>query len=183
MTTCVYIVWVHCTGSYEIVCIGYVGVYTRVHKISIYSHAYIDSPVKTKITGCSYLHEYSKMAANPFALETSPSHYNILNIPRNATSEDVNKAFKKQARWVHPDKSGEHNTESFQRLVHARDTLLNEVKRADYDDEHEDDSLAKAEGALLCGKYKHRPIYILTRYTHTHEMTRAELYLREKKRV
>ncbi len=159
------------------------GVYTRVHKISIYSHAYIDSPVKTKITGCSYLHEYSKMAANPFALETSPSHYNILNIPRNATSEDVNKAFKKQARWVHPDKSGEHNTESFQRLVHARDTLLNEVKRADYDVEHEDDSLAKAEGALLCGKYKHRPIYILTRYTHTHEMTRAELYLREKKRV
>ncbi len=95
----------------------------------------------------------STMAANPFAFDTSTSHYNVLNIPRNATSEDINKAFKKQARWVHPDKSGEQNTESFQRLLHARDTLLNEVKRADYDDEHEDDSLEKAEGALLCGKY------------------------------
>ena len=87
-----------------------------------------------------------------FSFNTSRNHYDILQVPQTATSDDIKKAFKQQARLFHPDKSGEHNTKIFQELVHARDTLLNEVKRAEYDDEHEDDNFMTTSGALLCGR-------------------------------
>ncbi len=92
------------------------------------------------------------MAANTFAFEPSTSHYKALGISRSATEEDITRAFKKLSLIYHPDKAGEQSTGTFQHLVNARDTLLNQIKRSEYDDEHEDDSLTEAEGALLCGK-------------------------------
>ena len=92
------------------------------------------------------------MATNSFSFDSSASHYKVLGVSRSATSKDILKAFKKLSLVVHPDKAGEQSTGDFQRLVNARDTLLNKIKRSDYDDENEDDSLAEAEGVLLCGK-------------------------------
>ncbi len=92
------------------------------------------------------------MATNSFSFDSSASHYKVLSVSRSATSKDILKAFKKLSLIVHPDKAGKQSTENFQRLVNARNILLNEIKRSDYDDENEDDSLAEAEGALLCGK-------------------------------
>lgn len=86
------------------------------------------------------------MAANQFAFDTQKSHHEVLNAHRNATSEDIE---KEQAL---PDKAGERGTELFQKLVVARDTLLKKFKRAEYDDEHEDESLVEAQEALPCGK-------------------------------
>ena len=92
-------------------------------------------------------------SSNPFSFDTNTStnHYDKLKVSRTATSDEIRKAFKRQALHLHPDKTGEHNTKSFQELVHARDTLLNEVKRTEYDDEHEDDDFVETSGALLCG--------------------------------
>ena len=78
--------------------------------------------------------------------------YDLLNVPHSATPEDVLKAYKQRARIIHPDKSGEQNTELFQLLVKAKDTLVDRVKRAEYDEEHEDDTSSKIAGALSCGE-------------------------------
>jgi len=88
------------------------------------------------------------------------SHYNVLQIPRSATSADIQKAFKQKAPLYHPDKTGEQNTVKFQRLVEARDTLLNQIARGRYDEEHDDDLDSDITGVLLSGEFSHLLQYI-----------------------
>lgn len=58
-------------------------------------------------------------------------YYNILGVDKNATEDDIKKAFRKIAREAHPDKGGD--TEKFQQIQAAYEVLGNPEKRREYD--------------------------------------------------
>jgi curved DNA-binding protein len=61
-------------------------------------------------------------------------YYKILGVERNATEEDIKKAYRKLARKYHPDVSKEQNAkEKFQEVSEAYETLRDKEKRAAYD--------------------------------------------------
>jgi len=59
------------------------------------------------------------------------SLYNELGVARNASAEEIKKAYKKEALARHPDRGGDKV--HFQRLQAAYDTLSDPQKRAHYD--------------------------------------------------
>ncbi|SRR6056297_3330429 len=59
-------------------------------------------------------------------------YYNILGVDKNATQEDIKKAFRKKAHQYHPDKQGGDEAK-FKEVNEAYQVLGNEKKRAQYD--------------------------------------------------
>ena len=60
--------------------------------------------------------------------------YEVLGVTRNATDEEIKKAFRKQARKLHPDVNKSPNAEEeFKELNEAYDVLSDPNKRAYYD--------------------------------------------------
>ena len=60
--------------------------------------------------------------------------YEVLGVARNATDEEIKKAFRKQARKLHPDVNKSPNAEEeFKELNEAYDVLSDPNKRAYYD--------------------------------------------------
>lgn len=61
--------------------------------------------------------------------------YTLLGVERNASKEEINKAFKQKAKEHHPDKHGNSApaSELFQLLVEAKEVLLDDAKRLAYD--------------------------------------------------
>jgi len=65
---------------------------------------------------------------------TNRDYYEILGIPRNASSEDIKTAFRKLARQYHPDVSKEANAEErFKEINEAYGVLSDPEKRRRYD--------------------------------------------------
>jgi len=61
-------------------------------------------------------------------------YYEVLGIDRNATDDDIKKAFRKLAFQYHPDRNNEHDaTEKFKELNEAYEVLSSPDKRAAYD--------------------------------------------------
>jgi DnaJ-class molecular chaperone len=62
-------------------------------------------------------------------------YYEVLNVPKNASEEDVKKAYRKLARQYHPDRNpGDNSAESrFKEVQEAYDVLSDKDKRARYD--------------------------------------------------
>lgn len=58
-------------------------------------------------------------------------HYAILGVARNATPDEIKRAFRKLASQHHPDKGGD--TQKFQEIQVAYDTLGDTAKRQQYD--------------------------------------------------
>lgn len=58
-------------------------------------------------------------------------YYNRLGIPKNATQEEIKKAYRKLASAHHPDKGGD--TKTFQEIEEAYRILSDEQKRSEYD--------------------------------------------------
>lgn len=58
-------------------------------------------------------------------------YYKTLGINRNASSDEIKKAYKKQAMKHHPDKGGDGA--QFQKINEAYDTLKNPQKKSHYD--------------------------------------------------
>ena len=58
-------------------------------------------------------------------------YYQILGVPRNASEDDIKRAFRKQAMQHHPDRGGDQNR--FQEINEAYATLSDPQKRAEYD--------------------------------------------------
>ncbi|KAL3316880.1 DnaJ subfamily C member 27 [Cichlidogyrus casuarinus] len=53
------------------------------------------------------------------------NHHDKLGVPLNACKDDINKAYKRLAFLLHPDKNGcPGSEEAFKQLVTARNTLL-----------------------------------------------------------
>jgi len=65
----------------------------------------------------------------------SKDYYQILDIERNATTEQIKKAYKKLAFEYHPDRNPDDNEaiEKFKEINEAYQVLGNENKRAQYD--------------------------------------------------
>jgi molecular chaperone DnaJ len=59
-------------------------------------------------------------------------YYEILGVPRNATQEDIKKAYRKLAHQYHPDKTS-GDEKKFKEVNEAYQILGNEQKRAQYD--------------------------------------------------
>jgi molecular chaperone DnaJ len=62
-------------------------------------------------------------------------YYLILKIPRDATSDDIRKAHRKQVLRFHPDRCTEPDPEKFREVQEAYETLSNTGKRRAYNDE------------------------------------------------
>jgi curved DNA-binding protein len=58
-------------------------------------------------------------------------YYSILGVNRNATPEEIKKAYRKLAMAHHPDRGGDHN--KFAEINAAYDTLSDPAKRQQYD--------------------------------------------------
>lgn len=61
----------------------------------------------------------------------SMDHYNTLGVPRDASQEDIKKAFRKLAMTHHPDKGGD--PAQFQKINEAYSVLSDTDKRFQYD--------------------------------------------------
>ncbi len=62
----------------------------------------------------------------------SKDYYQTLGVPKNASQEDIKKAFRKLAHQYHPDKNGGNDTK-FKEVNEAYQTLSDEGKRRQYD--------------------------------------------------
>lgn len=58
-------------------------------------------------------------------------YYSILGIPKNASEQEIRKAYKKQSMQHHPDRGG--NEEVFKKINEAYSTLKDPAKRQQYD--------------------------------------------------
>jgi molecular chaperone DnaJ len=67
-------------------------------------------------------------------MATKRDYYEVLGINRNATDEDIKKAFRKLAFKYHPDHNREDNSgEAFKEINEAYEVLCDRDKRAAYD--------------------------------------------------
>lgn len=67
-------------------------------------------------------------------MQTVRNYYEILGVPRNATAEEIKKAFRKLARTYHPDVNPGDKVaeEKFKDINEAYDVLSDEQKRTEY---------------------------------------------------
>ena len=75
---------------------------------------------------------------------SSSSYYDLLNVSKNASSEDISKAYKKAAFKWHPDRHMEDKEaaeEMFKKIGKAYEVLKDEQKRTHYNLFGEDNNL------------------------------------------
>lgn len=69
-------------------------------------------------------------------LDESVDYYQLLDIPRDASTDEIKKAYRKAALQWHPDRNIENlevSTRNFQLIEHAYATLIDAQKRDNYD--------------------------------------------------
>jgi len=64
--------------------------------------------------------------------------YEVLGVNATSSATDVNRAYRRLAAHVHPDKVGQVGTNAFLRLTRARDVLNNPKLRRTYDQDGEE---------------------------------------------
>ena len=86
------------------------------------------------------------------------NYYKVLGLSPGATKEDIDKAYKQQARHFHPDKNPNPKAEEWMKQINqAKEVLSDQIRRAKYDDELQNDdadsqALFESAGALLPGR-------------------------------
>jgi curved DNA-binding protein CbpA len=64
-------------------------------------------------------------------VEVDDDYYDTLGVGKDASKEEIRKAYRSKAQKEHPDKSG--NVDRFKQLQHAYDVLSDDSKRERYD--------------------------------------------------
>lgn len=59
--------------------------------------------------------------------------YDRLNLTPDATPEQIQSAFRRLAKTLHPDATGGESRAAFEKITEARDILMDEARRARYD--------------------------------------------------
>ena len=76
----------------------------------------------------------TKCASSPGAGMEFKDYYRIVGVPRDATADDIKRAYRRMARKHHPDVSKDPQAEArFKELGEAYEVLKDPVKRAAYD--------------------------------------------------
>ena len=78
---------------------------------------------------------YQNQIPNNISNNNNNEFYDILEVNKNATQEDIKKSYYKLAKKLHPDQGG--CSESFVKLQNAYDTLSDIEKRKVYDNRHQ----------------------------------------------
>src|SRR3989338_1464799 len=74
-------------------------------------------------------------------------YYKILGVGKNATKEEIKKAYKQLAKKYHPDVNKDGNaTEKFKEINEAASVLGDDEKRAQYDQFGDAESFKQASG-------------------------------------
>lgn len=73
-------------------------------------------------------------------------YYGILNIGRNASQEEIKRAYRKLSRKYHPDNAGEQYREQFDSVQEAYGVLGDEEKRTAYDERLKADEAGGGSG-------------------------------------
>ena len=60
-------------------------------------------------------------------------YYEILGVDKNATNQEIKKAFRKLALKYHPDRAGKAGEEKFKEISEAYQILSDPKARANYD--------------------------------------------------
>lgn len=60
-------------------------------------------------------------------------YYEILSVSKNATTDEIKKAYRRLALKYHPDRAGKENVHKFKEASEAYQVLSNPQKRAQYD--------------------------------------------------
>ncbi len=60
-------------------------------------------------------------------------YYEVLGVSRDATTEDIRRAYRKKARQLHPDYAGVESEEAFKEVSQAYEVLSDPQKRERYD--------------------------------------------------
>jgi len=77
-----------------------------------------------------------------------PDYYESLNLPRDASAEDIRRAFREAALKLHPDRNTElGDTERFLNISEAYETLIDEELRKHYDAQLQMDEEAQIQRA------------------------------------
>eukprot|EP01064_Diplonema_japonicum_P010871 TRINITY_DN1809_c1_g5_i1.p1 TRINITY_DN1809_c1_g5~~TRINITY_DN1809_c1_g5_i1.p1 ORF type:complete len:470 (+),score=87.29 TRINITY_DN1809_c1_g5_i1:109-1410(+) len=74
-------------------------------------------------------------------------HYNVLNIPRNATEQQIKKAYRAMAKKYHPDAGPKGDSAMFGKVTDAYKTLSDTQKRQAFDMKNNGGGYAGAAGA------------------------------------
>jgi hypothetical protein len=96
-------------------------------------------------------------------MDNTTDYYAILEVSEDATLADIKSAFRRKAKRLHPDITGENTQEAMQALLLAYEVLTNRARRRDYDrkrqrnswnyhawlKEHSDDPEYKAKRILF----------------------------------
>ncbi len=69
------------------------------------------------------------------SLNYARTHYEVLDVPRNAHKKDIKSAFLKLSKKHHPDVSADKNSATFIDITEAYTTLIDPARRTSYDHE------------------------------------------------
>jgi curved DNA-binding protein CbpA len=74
-----------------------------------------------------------KQSATIRRILKSSNYFEVLDVERNATKDQIKKSFRELSKMVHPDKCSHPNsTQAFRQLQKASETLLDETKKSEY---------------------------------------------------